>query len=110
MRRLFKTRTALRFATFASADYLGPNGVGTAVVENLSRDGWRLEGCHHLQPGIELTLSALLPGHAKPVKIEKAVVRWTKGHSFGIQILEMNTRQRMRQARYLSSQLQRLMR
>jgi hypothetical protein len=103
-------RRAWRFSISGTAEYLGPNGVGTAKITNVSRDGWRLEGHHGLQAGMALSLCARLSGNRKSVKAKKAVVRWMSGTAFGVYILEMTPLHRRWHHEYLSSHLDRLLR
>ena len=83
----FTIRSHRRFPVKCAVDYRSDDCTGKGIVRNLSRSGWRVEGHHGVAPGTILALAVWLPGDNFPIKVEKAIVRWVKGHTFGIRII-----------------------
>jgi hypothetical protein len=70
-------RTYLRFPVQCPVYYLGPDFLGKGIIHDVSRNGWRVDGDHPVERGMAVALSVLLPGESAPVKVERAIVRWT---------------------------------
>ncbi|MER3423120.1 MAG: hypothetical protein C4293_07700 [Nitrospiraceae bacterium] len=49
-----------------------------------------------MQSGSELTLSLFMPDHHWPMKVDRAIVRWTRGRVFGVKFLNMQPSHRER--------------
>ncbi len=99
MGQRFVPRGDRRFSVGLSALYMGEDCVGQARVTNLSLNGWRLLGIYPVDPGAELSLRVYLDDEESPVNIPRALVRWARGHEFGIELgtLPPATRKRLRE-------------
>jgi len=60
---------------------------GQGTVWNLSCTGWRLSGDLPMRPGEALSLTVTLPNEQRIV-VPDAVVRWSRGREFGIEMVE----------------------
>jgi len=60
---------------------------GQGTVWNLSCTGWRLSGDLPMRPGEALSLTVTLPNKQRIV-VPDAVVRWSRGQEFGIEMVE----------------------
>lgn len=77
-------RVALTCRVFLTADH----GLsGEAQLLDTSTTGCRLTSTVAVRQGQELRISLLLNDHPWPLQIDKAVVRWIKGHEFGVKFL-----------------------
>ena len=85
----FTVRTYRRYSVDCPVYYMGASFLGKGLAVEVSREGWRIIGDHPVEVGMTLTLSLLLPDDPVPVKVEKASVRWVRGHTFGIKMLIM---------------------
>jgi|SRR5688572_5880892 hypothetical protein len=96
-----KPRTAERYRLrsrlfFSSAD-VSIEGEGT--IADLSKTGCCVESETQPPKGAELQLSLFLSDYSWPMKVDRAVVRWSKGHTFGVEFLAMQPAQRDRLVR-----------
>ncbi len=98
----FTIRSHRRFPVKCAVDYRSDDCTGKGIVRNLSRSGWRVEGHHGVAPGTILALAVWLPGDNFPVKVEKAIVRWVKGHTFGIRIIAIQPAEAARLRRFVA--------
>ena len=84
MPKAFIIRTYHRFPVHCPVYYYGRDFVGKGTTQNLSRNGWRIQGDHPVKAGTRLALSLLLQGEDVPVKVEHAMVRWFSEGTFGV--------------------------
>ncbi len=80
--------------------------MGDGSVVDLSNKGLRIRGNTAVKQGLEMTLFLYLPDGQDPLFVLNAKVAWSKGHEFGVEILQMNLRERNRLRYFLSSNLQ----
>jgi hypothetical protein len=83
-------RKDLRFhvkfrSSFSSIGMVG--GEGTLV--DLSIRGCRIESPTDVQPGVSLEVRIAAMEHEPPIKIQQALVRWTRGRQFGAEFVTM---------------------
>ena len=83
-------RKDLRFhvkfrSSFSSIGMVG--GEGTLV--DLSIRGSRIESLTDVQPGASLEVRITVIDDEPPIKIQQALVRWTRGRQFGIEFVTM---------------------
>ena len=90
-------RFPVRFHTVFSGPKLSES-VGTVV--NLSENGCCVETDCQVYTGIQLTLRLEVP-HETPIHIERAAVRWNRGHQLGVGFIMMTSPHRERMAQLL---------
>ena len=78
-------RFPVHFRSTFSSSQASTGGEGTVV--NLSRRGCRIKSDTNVQQESELVLRLYLPNHLSRVEIERAVVRWSAGDEFGVEII-----------------------
>jgi CheY-like chemotaxis protein len=71
-------------------------------VLDLSTAGCKAESSAALSKGMELTIKLMLPDHEWELKIERAVVRWVEGRTFGLEFLGIRPAQRERMRLFLA--------
>ena len=71
---------------------------GPAAAAEVSLRGWRLVGTYPVRQGARLSLRVQLPEDPSPLQIPQAVVQWSRGHEFGIELVnpQLETQQRLR--------------
>ena len=79
-------RKSLRFSvkfrsSFSSIGIVG----GEGSVLDLSIRGCRIESPIDVQPGASLEVRIKVAGHDHPIYIQAAIVRWSRGHEFGLE-------------------------
>src|SRR6185295_8659630 len=87
---IMEQRKNLRFhvkfrSSFSSIGMVG--GEGTLV--DLSIRGSRIESLTDVQPGASLEVRITVIDDEPPIKIQQALVRWTRGRQFGIEFVTM---------------------
>jgi len=78
--------------------------MGDGIVTDVSPTGLGIRGNTPVRPGMELMMFLYLPGQ-DPLFIIETRVAWTSGHRFGVEILDMNLRERNRLHYFLQSSL-----
>lgn len=79
-----KIRKAQRVNLRCSLGFSSEEIQGEAQVTNISPAGCRAESEINVAEGLEFHVRLHLPGQAVPVKVERAVVRWASGNTFGM--------------------------
>jgi len=74
---------------------------GEGILSDLSKTGCRVESDKPPPEGTELKLEIFLSDYAWPMKIDRAVVRWTKGRAFGLELVALQSAQRDRLTRII---------
>ncbi len=92
----FKIRAYRRFSMQCPVFYLCEQFIAQGTVWNFSRKGWRVDGEHDVPAGAVLALCVFLPDQQVPMTIERAIVRWSRGQEFGLEILYMQPEQNAR--------------
>jgi hypothetical protein len=75
---------------------------GEAHVTNISTGGCRAESEINVAEGLQFMVLLHLPG-PRPVKIERAAVRWVKGNAFGLSFMLFLPSERARLQKYLDT-------
>ena len=83
----FVLRPFRRFPVQCAVMYHAGPFHGQGTVWNLSCTGWRLSGDLPMRPGEALSLTVTLPNKQRIV-VPDAVVRWSRGREFGIEMVE----------------------
>ncbi len=74
------------------------------MVTNISDRGCKVHS--HNKPvldGSYLTLRVSLPGRKAPLKVDEAVVRWSKGREFGLELRRMQPAEQDRLRGFMST-------
>ena len=96
-------RTAERFAHRFRIEYCGI-GVpieGHGAVIDLSKSGCRMETDTVPAKGAELKLQLFLADYSWPMKVDRAVVRWVKKRTVGLEFVALQSSQRDRLVRVI---------
>lgn len=98
-----KPRMAERFShrTRVSFSGIDVETKGEGTLSDLSKTGCRIESDTRPPQGTELKLEIFLSDYAWPMKIDRAVVRWTKGRAFGLELVNLQSAQRDRLTRII---------
>jgi hypothetical protein len=90
-RKARRVRLVCRLFFFGQGDF-----EGEAKVLDLSTSGCLAEAEVAVTSRMGFQLSMFLPDHPWPLRVEKAVVRWTHGRSFGLEFVTLRPAQRER--------------
>jgi hypothetical protein len=83
-------RTQLRASVQLPTTFLTPKVVGGGVIQDASRKGLRIETLEPVSLGMAFAIQVYFPHEREPLKIEEAVVQWTKGTQFGVRFTKLN--------------------
>jgi hypothetical protein len=75
---------------------------GDAHVTNISTGGCRAESDINVAEGLQFVVTLHLPDQ-RPLKIERAAVRWVKGNVFGLSFILFLPSERAKLQRYLET-------
>ena len=96
-------RTSERFQQRIRVEFsaLESSVEGKGMVTDLSKGGSCVESDVLPPKGTELRMSLFLPDFTWPMKVERAVVRWVKRSTFGVEFMTVQSSQRERLARFI---------
>ena len=83
-------RTQLRASVQLPATFLTPTLVGGGVIQDASRTGLRIETLEPVSVGMAFAIQVYFPQEPGPLKIDEAVVQWTKGTQFGARFTKLD--------------------
>jgi hypothetical protein len=72
------------------------------MLVDMSHRGWRAQGRHPVAKGIVMTVEILGSDPAQRITIEEALVRWTDGFEFGIEVTRISPESATRLSEYLT--------
>jgi hypothetical protein len=75
---------------------------GTLI--DMSQGGWRAQGASPVARGTAMQVRILCPESDQPIEIEEAVVRWTDGVEFGVEVTRISPESASRLSDYLIGQ------
>jgi hypothetical protein len=75
---------------------------GEGVVLDLTKSGCRVQCEGEISVGAEIEAHIYSPDYDWPLKVRRAIVRWTKAGEFGVEFLELLPAQRERLRRFLA--------
>jgi hypothetical protein len=103
VRETMKPRTAERFLLRSRVSFsgIGIEIKGGGMLSDLSKTGCRVESDTRPPKGTELKLELFLSDYTWPLKIDRAVVCWTKGRAFGLELVSLQSAQRDRLTRII---------
>ena len=98
-----KPRTAERFALRSRVFFSGAECAleGEGAIADLSKTGCRVQSNTVVSKGMELKLNLYFSDYNWPMKVDQALVRWTKGRTFGVEFINMQPAQRDRLVRVI---------
>lgn len=99
----FYLREYRRFPVHCAFYYSNDEVQGAGTVWNLSVSGWRVDGTCEVQPGMVFSLLVMLPDDYRTIIVERAMVRWTRGLEFGLQIGSIHHMDTRRLKRFVSA-------
>ena len=99
----FQLRSFRRFPVQCSVYYSSDALQGTGVAWHLSLNAWRIDGTHPVEPGTVVTLCVFLPDQHPTVFIDRAVVRWSRGQEFGIEVNEIKADEHARLEQFVTA-------
>lgn len=72
---------------------LTASAIRRCTVRDLSLSGFRIIGLGEglLLPHVFVMIRVWLPGLSAPIDIDQAMVRWSRGNEFGVEILSLST-------------------
>jgi hypothetical protein len=73
------------------------------VLIDMSRQGWRARGTQPLTKGTAMTVQVYFSDATIPITIDEAVVRWTEGLEFGVELIRMSPKSAALLSDYLSA-------
>jgi len=96
----FSIRPFRRFPVQCFVTYNAGPFQGQGTVWNLSCAGWRLSGDLPMRPGETLSLTVTLPNE-QCIEVPEAVVRWSRGEEFAVEILAIKPHTLIRLQHYV---------
>jgi hypothetical protein len=73
------------------------------MLIDMSRQGWRARGTQPVAKGTALSVQVYFSEAAQPITIEEAVVRWTEGLEFGVELTRLSPESAAMLSDYLSA-------
>ena len=98
-------RQGRRCRVRCQVDYRTPEGHMNGTLVDISRQGWRVVGERPVIRGTVLSLRVCLPDQSAPLEIESAIVRWTNGNEFGLELTTLRPEAAARLSDYLLTHL-----
>ena len=96
------SRDTYRFPVECPVTFSGESCDGVGTVTNLSKRGWKVNSNWTVSPGTYLALWVSPPDYEWPMKVNLAVVRWSRGQEFGLEIMDMRPEEQERHQRFVS--------
>jgi hypothetical protein len=79
-----------RFPVDFGSTFSGEQFAGQGTIANLSVSGCSIESKVTLTAKSNLALHILLPDSRRPLQIDRALVRWARGNTFGVEFEQMS--------------------
>ena len=92
-----------RFPLQCPIEFSGGNVAGEGTVLNISEHGWKAVSAQSVSQGTCLALRIALPDGGPPMKVDLAVVRWSREREFGLEHLVMGAEERERLGRFVEA-------
>lgn len=84
-------------------EYVLANRRYEGTLIDMSQRGWRAQGTHHLDRGTAMVVEILCSDPAQCITIEEAMVRWTDGLEFGMEVTRISPESAARLSEYLTT-------
>lgn len=98
-------RTCRRVSIQCPIYYSNGQLVGAGTAWNLSVTGWRVTGNYPLELGATVSLLAVLPDSSEGVVVDQAIVRWSRGQEFGLEIQQIQAEYESHLRKFVVSQI-----
>lgn len=72
------------------------------VLINMSRQGWRVRGTQPVPNDTAISVQVYFDEFSEPIRIDEAVVRWTEGYEFGVELTRISPKSAAMLSNYLS--------
>lgn len=92
-------RQTLRVKVQFRSSFSAPEGDG--MVVDLSHGDCRIATLVQVPTGTNLVVQLMLPDDLLPITVKSSIVRWSRGHEFGMQFLELREEDRARLSRFI---------
>jgi PilZ domain len=89
-----------RFLVELPCSFMGDEATGEGTVLDLSMEGCCMRSTTPLLKGTYVNVFLTLLGQIPPLPIELAVIRWAKGHMFGLEFIRIADTHLIRLRRY----------
>lgn len=99
-----KPRIATRHKLSCRAFFSSGGLEGEGLVNDLSKTGCKIQCQTIPEEGATLKVDLFLPDYPRPLKVERGLVRWIKGDTFGVEFVELQASQRERLRVFLGTQ------
>lgn len=99
-----KPRIATRHKLNCRAFFAGGGLEGEGLVNDLSKTGCKIQCQTVPEASASLKVDLFLPDYPRPLKVERSVVRWIKGDTFGVEFVDIQASQRERLRVFLGTQ------
>lgn len=81
-----EARRARRAHLNGHLNFTGAEGFGgEARIHDVSTTGCRVESETAVEPGMEFQLALYFTDHPWPLRVDRAIVRWVDGYTFGLE-------------------------
>jgi PilZ domain len=78
-------------------------GRNEGMLIDMSRQGWRARGTQPVARGTALSVQVYFSAASQPITIEEAMVRWTEGLEFGVELTRLSPESAAMLSDYLSA-------
>ena len=95
-------RFGTRLAVDCRMEYLFDNQQVEGRLVDMSRLGWRAKGLQPVAKGTKMTVHVYFADSARPISIDEAVVRWTDGLVFGVELTRISPESAAKLRTYLA--------
>lgn len=95
-------RDGKRHTVSCPIEYVLDNIRYEGMLVDMSRLGWRAQGRHPVAKGTAMTVEILCSDPPHRITIAEAVVRWTDGLEFGVEVTDISTDSAARLSEYLT--------
>ena len=95
-------RDRKRHAVHCPIEYILEQFRHEGTLVDLSLHGWRAHGVHPVAKGATMTVEILCSDPAQRIRIDEAVVRWTNGLEFGVEVMHISPDSAARLSEYLT--------
>lgn len=95
-------RDRKRHAVNCRIEYILEQGRYEGMLVDMSMHGWRAHGMHPVVNGTMMTVEILCSDPIQRIKIDEAVVRWTDGLEFGMEVTQISPDSAARLSEYLT--------
>lgn len=84
-------------------EYVQGDGWMMGTLLDISKAGWRATGPRPVARGTAMAVNLFLPDEPMPIMVDEAVVRWTDGLEFGLELRQMKPGEASRLSDYLTA-------